>query len=197
MLTWKVCKLSFGACSRDWCLLLLLCLLILHLHVNIILLVSDAVLIFFGLSSNVGVNQATNTKESFRKIAFYQILLSCIIMCVVCVCLNAQVTSVVWWHQICRQFPPAGSTRSPGYWDFRGNILIQQMLTLMRPWVTLLLLLLVLALLALDPLQDVVVVGQSIAAVVKRAQKRGIPAWTWIYLITSLFNLIPTLFGEN
>ena len=38
-------------------------------------------------------------------------------------------------------------------------------------------LVLVPALLGLDPLQDVVVVGQSVAAVVKRAQKRGIPAW--------------------
>ena len=95
-----------------------------------------------------------------------------------CVCLNAQVTSVVASTRFAASFPRWVYAVSRLLRFSREYILLQQMLTLMRPRVTLLLLLLVLALLALDPLQDVVVVGQSIAAVVKRAQKRGIPAWT-------------------
>ena len=58
----------------------------------------------------------------------------------------------------------------------RQTLLLLLLTLMMLPDFTLLLVL-VPALLGLDPLQDVVVVGQSVAAVVKRAQKRGIPAW--------------------
>ena len=74
---------------------------------------------------------------------------------------------------------PGGSTQSAGLSEFserQTDTTLLLVLTLMLLPHFILLLLLVPALLGLDPLQDVVVVGQSVAAVVKRAQKRGIPA---------------------
>ena len=72
--------------------------------------------------------------------------------------------------------PPGGSTRSPGL--FRQTIPHLLDLTLVLGPHFALLLVLVPDLLGLDvlPLQDVVVVGQRVAAVVKRAQERGVPA---------------------
>ena len=82
---------------------------------------------------------------------------------------------------------PGGSTQSPGLSGFSERQTLLLLTLMMLPHFALLLVL-VPALLGLDPLQDVVVVGQSVAAVVKRAQKRGIPAWINYNVISSFLH---------